>query len=300
MQRLIVRLAVAMATSVLFTVTVVGGALWLITRPGDERGDASSQVSSGDTADDPGMAHIHALGVNPGDGLLYAATHTGLFRVERSGQSGRIGGRFQDTMGFTVIGPNHFLASGHPDARQDLPPHLGLLESTDAGATWDQVSLTGEADLHALVLAGERLYAADAASGTVLVSDDRGLTWQTQGAAELAVLVVDPRDPDRLFGAAYDGAAMSSRDAGRNWQEVEGPSLVAATWTGRGLVALSSDGSTHTSAQPDGPWQRVGSLPGSGAALAADSETLYAVTNDGRLFVSRDGGASWSPPDDTT
>ncbi len=75
---------------------------------------------------------------------------------------------------------------------------------------------------------------------------------------------------------------------------------VAATWAGAGLVALAPDGSTHTSAEPDGPWQHVGSLPGSGAALAADGETLYAAASDGRMFVSRDGGASWSPPDDTT
>jgi len=27
----------------------------------------------------------------------------------------------------------NFLASGHPDRREDLPPHLGLIESTDAG-----------------------------------------------------------------------------------------------------------------------------------------------------------------------
>jgi hypothetical protein len=34
----------------------------------------------------------------------------------------RLGDRYQDTMGFTIVGPNRFLGSGHPDLRDDLPP----------------------------------------------------------------------------------------------------------------------------------------------------------------------------------
>jgi hypothetical protein len=36
-------------------------------------------------------------------------------------------------MGFTIVGPNRFLGSGHPDLRDDLPPLLGLIESTNRG-----------------------------------------------------------------------------------------------------------------------------------------------------------------------
>jgi hypothetical protein len=65
----------------------------------------------------------------------------------------RVGDSYQDTMGFTVVGPNRFLGSGHP-ATDDLPPLLGLIESTDAGKTWEHVSLLGEADSHVLRSAG--------------------------------------------------------------------------------------------------------------------------------------------------
>ncbi len=93
---------------------------------------------------DAGPVHVHGLGVNPKDGALFTATHTGLFRVAPGGtQPVRVGDRYHDTMGFTVVGPDHFLASGHPDGRERLPPLLGLIESRDAGESWQAISLLG-------------------------------------------------------------------------------------------------------------------------------------------------------------
>ncbi|MDQ3702378.1 MAG: exo-alpha-sialidase, partial [Chloroflexota bacterium] len=103
---------------------------------------------------DPGVVHVHGLGINPKDGALFAATHTGLFRIPDEGQAERIADRYQDTMGFTVVGPDRFLGSGHPDLREAqakrLPPLLGLIESKDAGQTWQPRSLAGQSDFHAL------------------------------------------------------------------------------------------------------------------------------------------------------
>jgi hypothetical protein len=65
---------------------------------------------------DPGPIHVHGLGINPKDGALFVATHTGLFRAgEGEPKATRVADRFQDTMGFTVVGPNRFLGSGHPE-----------------------------------------------------------------------------------------------------------------------------------------------------------------------------------------
>src|SRR5687767_322438 len=86
---------------------------------------------------DPGPVHVHGLGVNPADRALFIATHTGMFRVpEGERRAKRVADRYQDTMGFTVVGPDRFLGSGHPDGREKLPPFLGLIESRDAGETW--------------------------------------------------------------------------------------------------------------------------------------------------------------------
>jgi hypothetical protein len=56
---------------------------------------------------DPGLIHVHGLGRNPADGALMVATHTGLFRVgPDTATPKRVAGNFQDTMGFTIVGPD--------------------------------------------------------------------------------------------------------------------------------------------------------------------------------------------------
>ncbi|MCA1704355.1 MAG: hypothetical protein LC808_14275, partial [Actinobacteria bacterium] len=107
--------------------------------------------------EDPGPIHVHGLGINPVDGSLLIATHTGLFRAAKGRQRAtRVANRFQDTMGFTVVGPNEFLGSGHPDPREKLPPFLGLIRSNDGGRRWRPISLLGERDFHVLEAAGKR------------------------------------------------------------------------------------------------------------------------------------------------
>jgi hypothetical protein len=156
--------------------------------------------------EDAGPIHVHALGVNPSDRSPFIATHTGLFRALRGGgaRPERVAGRYQDTMGFTVIGPDHFLASGHPDGRDQLPPFLGLIESTDAGRRWKEVSLQGAMDFHVLETAGQRIYGFGADWETreerLLVSDDRGQSWRRRPAPEpLIDLAVAPRAPEASY-----------------------------------------------------------------------------------------------------
>jgi hypothetical protein len=72
--------------------------------------------------------------------------------------------------GFTVIGPDHFISSGHPDFRDPKllkagrPPLLGLVETRDAGRTWMPASLLGEVDFHVLEVAHGTVYGFDATS----------------------------------------------------------------------------------------------------------------------------------------
>jgi hypothetical protein len=147
------------------------------------RSSDGGKTFSGVPAADPGPVHVHGLGVNPADGALFIATHTGLYRVDEAEQKAmRVGKRFQDTMGFTIVGPNRFLGSGHPDLNEarekNLPSLLGLIESTDSGESWEPISLLGEADFHVLRFAGERVYGYDSSNDRLLVSGDRGRSWE--------------------------------------------------------------------------------------------------------------------------
>ncbi|MGH9156982.1 MAG: hypothetical protein ACRD1K_14330 [Acidimicrobiales bacterium] len=156
---------------------------------------------------DPGVVHVHGLGENPADGNLVAATHTGLFRISPTGSATRVADRYQDTMGFTVIGADRFLASGHPDLLdaslqvEGKPPLLGLIESTDAGRSWQPVSLLGDVDFHALVVAHGLVYGLDSTGGQLLVSSDRR-QWETRSPLTALDLAVNPTDPDLILATA--------------------------------------------------------------------------------------------------
>jgi hypothetical protein len=253
------------------------------------------------TADEPGTSgpgagHVHALGLNPADRSIFIATHTGLFRLEPEAQKAeRVGERYQDTMGFTVVGSDHFLGSGHPDLRDNLPPLLGLVESRDGGQTWTSISLLGQVDFHALRVRDRHVVGYDATSGRVMISDDRGRSWRSARPPEpLLDLVVDPASSEIVLGAG-EHRLFISRDAGRTWNVREqGTGLLA--WPRRNRLYLL-DGNGRVWVSPDGGrrWQGRGEIGGRPAALlAVDAGALYAATHTGEIKESSNGGASWT------
>ena len=243
---------------------------------------------------------MHGLGVNPADGALFAATHTGLFRIDGERRATRIADRYQDTMGFTVAGPDRFLASGHPDLRDEelrapgKPPLLGLIESIDAGLTWRPRSLLGEADLHTIVAAGDVLLAYDSTGGRLVASTDGGRTWETRSEALLTDVAVDPAQPDRVVALAAGGAVLMSTEGGRTWTAgpAAPPGVAMLRWSARGLYAGSRDGALYR-AGPTGEWAPLHTFAGEVEALAADGDVLYAAVEGAGILASRDGGSSW-------
>lgn len=254
----------------------------------------------GGSASDSGPVHVHALGVNPADDALFIATHTGLYRVGREDERAqRVDDRDQDTMGFTVVGPNRFLGSGHPDLRDDLPSHLGLIESVDAGGTWDSVSLLGQADFHVLRRAGSRVYGYDASNDRLLVSKDDGRTWQERPKpGPVLDLVVSPDDPKRILVTSIGVGAsglFESRDDGRSWERLSGSIGLLAWPTSARLYVLSGTGDVLTSTTGGSGLVRRGEIGGQPAAFLAEAPgELFAALHDGTIKWSRDGGATWA------
>ena len=249
---------------------------------------------------DAGPEHVHGLGINPKDGALFIATHTGLFRAgPREVRARRVADRFQDTMGFTVVGPDRFLGSGHPDGRERLPPFLGLIESRDAGRTWRAISLQGRADFHVLEAAGRTVYGfgSDFQTRTerLLVSEDGGRRWDERSApGSLIALAIDPDDRGRLV-ASTDRSLIASGDGGRQWRRLRSAAGLLA-WPARGRL-FHVDASGRLRASDDGGerWTAIGTVGGKPAALEAQTaRELYVALHDGTVKRSRDGGRSWS------
>ena len=247
-------------------------------------------------AQDPGPHHVHGLGFDAKRGILYIATHTGMFELLPDAEKARrIGDSYQDTMGFTLVSPEFFLGSGHPDLRDELPSQLGLIRSTDRGRSWDPVSLLGKADFHVLRAQGKTVYGYDSRSERLLVSTDAGRSWTTLGPPEALVdLAIDPKNPRHLL--ASGGAVLyESPDSGRTWNAIASGIAGHLAWPTSGRVFLADlAGSFLTAPRASGPWRSRGALGAPAAALlAVDEKALFAALHDSTIVRSGDGGATW-------
>lgn len=276
-------------------------------------GENSQETSGGaldivSSSEDPGPIHVHGLGINPADGALFIASHTGLFRAPTGvSEAERVAGRYQDTMGFTIVGPDQFLGSGHPDGREDLPPFLGLIRSVDGGETWDPVSLLGEADFHILESSGDLVYGYGSDFKTreqrLLVSADGGRSWKQRPLPEpasdqlteesLRSIAIDPANPSAVVASGQE-ALWASTDQGRHWSFHSADTGLLASAQSDALYLVTDDGEVKTSGDSGRTWAAVGAIGGEPAAFEASGDSLYAALHDGTIKRSSDGGVSWS------
>jgi photosystem II stability/assembly factor-like uncharacterized protein len=241
-----------------------------------------------------GFGHVHGLAVDGGNGALYAATHVGLFRIDGEHTAVRVSEEGPDLMGFTTVGPGHFLASGHPDQSGDGPADLGLIESTDGGITWRTMSLSGAADFHGLQAAHGAVYGYNSTDGTFMVSTDRR-TWQRRSTLALGTFAVSPTDPQVILAVGEAGVQRST-DGGRTWTPTSGsPGVGVLTWERKAEVwGADRDGAVWRSADGGSSWQLRGRLPAPPHALAAHGSTVVAAVTGDEIVASDDGGKTWT------
>lgn len=258
---------------------------------GDDGGDGGGGGAGGSD-----LTHVHGLGVNPKDGALYIATHTGLFRAtDGATELARVGESRQDVMGFSVLGPDRFLGSGHPGPLQSGPSNLGLLRSDDGGENWDSVSLMGESDFHVLRARDRMVYGFDASNGRFMVSGDRGSGWEERDIpGAMLDLGIDPGDAARVVATTEEGVVTSS-DEGRSWRKLADGPLALLTWPEPdALYRVEGSGRVARSADQGRTWKNVGSIGAQPAAFASAATGLYAALPDGTVKRSTNGGRSWS------
>ena len=252
-------------------------------------GDAPAEES-------PALEHIHGLGINPADGRLFVATHNGLFAAaEGQTTPEKVGKSGQDIMGFSVVGPDRFIGSGHPGADQDLPSNLGLIESRDGGETWKNVSLLGEADFHVLEHSGGKIYGYDGTQGRLMVSSDGGRNWDERTPpAGVFGLAIDPDNASRVVASTEDGVFVSTNEGG-SWKPLRNDLGGLLTWPGPDrLYLVDGQGQVFLSSDAGQNWQTQGNIGGPPAAFVSHEEELYAALADGTVTHSTDGGSSWS------
>ena len=264
--------------------------------PGAGSGAADSpdaKVSAGEA-----LGHVHGLGVNPADDTLFAASHFGVFRFGTDGTARRVADRYQDTMGFTVVGPDRFLGSGHPDLSEDLPVNLGLVESHDAARTWKTVSLHGQADFHALDAARSELgqeghiVGYDAASGRVLASRD-GRRWATVAKTPVVDVALDPGDSSRVLVTTGSGHLVAYGLDSGDPARLQAPPLGFVDWpTDELLVGAGLAGRLYLSRDAGSSFDPVPGPSGQVQALDVEPGRWHVATSNG-VFRSTDDGRTW-------
>src|SRR5262245_33312699 len=212
-------------------------------------------------------------------------------------------------MRWRMIGPSR---GGRTVAAEGVPQRPGVFfigvnnggvwKTTDYGRVWTPVfddQPTGSIGALAVapsnpdviyVGSGEGLQRPDLSTGDGLYrSADGGRTWTHLGlrdGQQIPAIVVDPRDPDRLFvavlghpyGANAERGVFRSRDGGRTFEKV----LYRDENTGGMDVALDPSNPDTVYAvlweQRQAPWEN-GVFRGAGSGL----------------FKSTDGGTTWNP-----
>ena len=257
-------------------------------------GGCTPSASDQTTGEEAFVGHVHGLGVDPADETLYVAAHGGVFRLQDR-RLQLVAGRAQDTMGFTVAGPNHFLGSGHPDPTdRDQPVHLGLIESRDAAKTWTPVSLAGAADFHALEQGVDALYGYNSQSGSVLRTTDQQ-EWDIVLTAEVSDLAPHPTEPGLLLSVTADGLVRTELD-GRTSELLEPTGLYQIEWpTPDLLLGISTNNGLYESTDQGRSWTLRSRLPDEQVEAFDVSGYSWHLATDQGLYTSSDGGTTWNP-----
>jgi hypothetical protein len=258
---------------------------------------ASACAPSGTSSsqdDTSGLTHIHGLGVDPADGVLYAGTHYGVYRLTSERAPELVGDIVQDFMGFTVAGPNHFLGSGHPgEDGRDHPPSLGLIESTDSGKSWTSVSMNGAADFHSLDYRHGLVYGLDSGTWTLMVSANKH-TWDRLAAISAVDIAVSPRNRNEILATTADGLARSL-DQGKTFTPASvQPRLVFLSWPDDGpLIGIDPAGTVYASEDSGTTWQARRALSDRPQALLAPGGGVVFVATDTGIQRSTDNGTTF-------
>ncbi|MEP6957065.1 MAG: sialidase, partial [Chthoniobacterales bacterium] len=203
----------------------------------------------------------------------------------------------------------------------------GMFRSTDGGATWNEVTPENSKGFprkpygrFAIAIApsnAQRVYCfAESTDSALFVSDDGGATWEKRDKSTWMVwrpfyfanLVVDPKNPDRLFKT--DGALIMSEDAGKSFSTVGGfngaHGDVHAVWidpTNTQTVIAGDDGGMWYSSNGGTKWRKGENLPISQfyhvSADDADPYQVYGGLQDNGSWVGQSqypggiGNAQW-------
>ena len=255
--------------------------------------------------------HGHGLAFSPDGKVLLAPSEKGLAAYE-DGAWWEAPGPAQGFSGFSAAA-HAIYASGRAHMPGAAP--AGLMRSTDGGRTWQAVALGGQADFR-LIAAGYHSGAvyvlniipnAVMAAAGLFLTLDQGKSWHGTTArgldGEIHALAAHPKNA-QIVAVGTGAGLYLSRDAGESFARLdrseavtaltfdhEGGRLLYARALSNDVIDRSVEGSARRSLRlPRLARDYVTCL----AHSPVDERTMAFATRRRDVYLTRDGGRSWS------
>ncbi len=276
--------------TVVFAIVVAVGAVAV-----RHRGESSSRTAPGSEGGLTG-GDFHSLVADPSTvGRVFVGGHQAVSVSSDGGTSWAEVGALAnvDAMGWAFNGGGEVWIGGHPG----IVTSSGNMEAAQA-----RNGGLPDTDVHALGGSGKTLYAAGPGIGLLRSTDDGATwtaASSTVGQSFFGRIAVDPEEPNHIVAADPGHGVFASVDGGVTWKQL---TATPASWVSSpdGLHTLYASGVQEATRSTDGgsSWSPL-LLPETATMVEADPTTprhLYAGAHDGervRVWSSVDNGSTW-------
>lgn len=259
------------------------------------------------------IEHIHGVGYINGEDSIVIATHTGLYSYGEDGWK-EANSQKHDYMGFQAINDG-FIASGHPEHDSNLMNPLGLIKSTDKGASFEKLAFYGEIDFHYLATGynSNAIYAfneipTENLNGGLHYTTDNGKTWTPSAlngfnSTYISNFAAHPTIDEIIVIGSKDGLFISD-DFGDHFKKYNTASMISyVTLTESGGYYTNFDDSnvylksfTFNSAEEKELSLPKGIMKDPIIYIATkpnNNKEITIVTNNLNIYLTKDHGVNW-------
>lgn len=258
------------------------------------------------------IEHIHGLGyINEGPEFVLS-THHGLYEYGEQGWK-EANSEKHDYMGFQAVREG-FFTSGHPEPGSDYKNPLGLVKSTNRGASIDKLAFYGEIDFHYLAAGydSNAIYVLNEMptkemAGGLHYTLDEGSTWHEASLNNfnsefISNLAAHPSQEELIAIGSKDGIFIS-RDYGENFELLNDDKMVLSVTLSENAVYYSSfekettelklftfgNNQVRTIQLPN---EKVSPIVMIAVNPEDEKETVIATYNN-NIYLTKDKGANW-------